>query len=136
MAPPIVATARQRLVLAMIDEENAGEEVRIKVVLGWQDNAFEGKATGPRSETARARLVAEATLRAVERVVEGRIGFDLTAVDTTSLGGSQIALASVQARDSFDSYVGSAKLREADPAKATARAVLAAINRCLESVIG
>ena len=83
----------------------------------------------------RPRLVGEATLRAVERVTEGRLVLDLTAVATTDLGDARIAMAQVRTGQSTDSLVGSAMIRENDPSKATARAVLDAINRKLETVI-
>ncbi len=119
----------------MIDEVQENDEVRVTVVLGWQDQAFEGTANGQSSASARARLVGEATLRAVERVVDGRLMLDLTAVATTDLGDARIAMAQVRAGAAADSLVGSAMIRENDPAKATARAVLDAINRKLESLL-
>ena len=64
----------------------------------------------------------------------GQILLDLTAVATTDLGNARIAMAQVRA-DNMDSLVGSAMIRENDPAKATARAVRDAINRKLEFVI-
>ena len=120
----------------MIDEEDLGDEARVTVVLGWDDKAFEGEASGDLDEAARPRLVGEATLRAVERVAEGRILLDLTAVGTTNLGDAQIAMAQVVLDSGPDAFVGSALIREADPSKATARAVLDAINRQLEGVLG
>ena len=129
------AQTRQRPLLAMIDEDDTGEEARVTVVLGWDDKAYEGEATGSTELTHRPRLIGEATLRAVERVAEGRIMLDLTAVGTTSLGQAQVAMAQVQLDTFPDGFVGSAMIREADPSKATARAVLDAINRQLESVL-
>ena len=129
------ANVRQRPLLAMIDEEDLGDEARVTVVLGWDDKAFEAEASGDLDEAARPRLVGEATLRAVERVAEGRILLDLTAVGTTNLGDAQIAMAQIVLDSAPDAFVGSALIREADPSKATARAVLDAINRQLESVL-
>lgn len=126
---------RQRPLLAMIDEDDSGEEARVTVVLGWDDKAFEGEATGSLDNSTRPRLVGEATLRAVERVAEGRLMLDLTAVGTAALGESQVAVAQVHVDTAPDGFVGSALIREADPSKATARAVLDAINRQLESVL-
>lgn len=125
---------RNRPLLAMIDEEADDDGVRVTVVLGWQDRAFQGEATGAAEPALRPRLVGEATLRAAERVAGGQLLLDLTAVATTDLGDARIAMAQVRA-DAADSLVGSAMIRENDPAKATARAVLDAINRKLEFVI-
>ena len=130
-----VAYTRQRPLLAMIDENETGEQARVTVVLGWDDKAYEGEATGSPENSSRPRLVGEATLRAVELVAEGRVILDLTAVGTTSLGASQVAMAEVSLDTGPDVYVGSALIRESDPSKATARAVLDAINRQLESVL-
>ena len=128
-------STRQRPLLAMIDEDDAGPEARITVVLGWNDQAFEGEAVGSSDDTDRPRLIGEATLRAVERVAEGRVLLDLTAVATTSLGDSQVAMAQVHLDSEPDGFVGSALIRGAEASKATARAVLDAINRQLESVL-
>ena len=130
------ANSKQRPLLAMIDEDASGDEARVTVVLGWDDKAFEGEATGSSDNSSRPRLVGEATLRAVELVAEGRVTLDLTAVGTTSLGDSQVAMAQVAVDTGPDGFVGSALIREEDPSKATARAVLDAINRQLESVLG
>lgn len=126
---------RNRPLLAMIDEQLSDDAVRVTVVLGWQDRAFEGEAQGEPEDGLRPRLVGEATLRAVERVAAGRLLLDLTAVATTDLGDARIAMAQVRADSSPDSLVGSAMIRENDPSKATARAVLDAINRKLEMII-
>lgn len=126
---------RNRPLLAMIDEEMEDDEVRVTVVLGWQDRAFEGEALGGSDDGLRPRLVGEATLRAVERVAAGRLLLDLTAVATTDLGDTRIAMAQVQTGTAADRLVGSAMIRENDPAKATARAVLDAVNRKLEIVL-
>lgn len=130
-----VGSIRRRPMLVMINEDDSGDEVRVTVALDWHDKAFEGEAIGSLDEAIRPRLVGEATLRAVEQVAEGRVVLDLTAVGTTSLGDSQVAMAQVRIDTTPDSLVGSALIREMDPSKATARAVLDAINRQLESVL-
>lgn len=119
----------------MIDENPADDGIRITVVLGWHDRAFEGEAFGVPDPASRPRLVGEATLRAVERVTEGRVVLDLTAVATTDLGDSQVAMAQVRMNSTPDGLVGSALIREDDPSKATARAVLDALNRKLETIL-
>lgn len=126
---------RKRPLLAMIDEEQQADNVRITVVLGWQDKAFEGEATGSPDDVDRPRLVGEATLRAIERVAEGRLVLDLAGVATTDLGDARIAMAQVRTTTVPDGLVGSALIRENDPSKATARAVLDAVNRKLTAVL-
>ena len=130
-----IANTRQRPLLAMIDEDDSGDEAHVTVVLGWHDKTFEGEAVGALDEATRPRLVGEATLRAVEQVAQGRVVLDLTAVGTTRLGDSQVAMAQVRIGAAPDSFVGSALIYEPNSSKATARAVLDAINRQLESVL-
>ena len=71
----------------------------------------------------------EATLRAVRSLNPG-LGLDLTAVGTSDLGTLKIAL--VQVKENGRELVGSAIVRGGDPAVATAKAVLDAVNRLLD----
>ena len=93
------------------------------------DEVFVGIADGPEDSQHRARLVGEATLRAVEEAVNHASTFDLTAVATTDLGPVKVALAQVRDGAWSDYLVGSALVREADPSIATAKAVHDALKR-------
>lgn len=120
-----------RPALAQFDEIIEDEEAKVTVTLAWNDQAYEGSAVGASGEYARPRLIGEATLRAVEAISEGKLSLDLAAVATTDLGASRVAIAQVASKTLPSSLVGSAVIHENDPAKATARAVLDAINRHL-----
>lgn len=115
--------------LATIDQHIASGHVSVKVTLGVGDQIYVGIAAGPEDVQYRARLVGEATLRAVEEAVDHVSAFDLTAVATTDLGPVKVALAQVRDAAWSDYLVGSALVREADPSTATAKAVLDALNR-------
>ena len=115
--------------LATIDQHIGSGHVSVKVTLGVGDEVFVGIADGPEDSQHRARLVGEATLRAVEEAVNHASTFDLTAVATTDLGPVKVALAQVRDGAWSDYLVGSALVREADPSIATAKAVLDALNR-------
>ncbi len=115
--------------LATIDQHIAAGHVSVKVTLGMDDEIYVGIADGPEDSQHRARLVGEATLRAVEEAVGHVTTFDLTAVATTDLGPVKVALAQVRDGGWSDYLVGSALVREADPSTATAKAVLDALNR-------
>ena len=101
----------------------------MRIVLAWNDVPYDGDSIGSSDGAARPRLVGEATLRGVERIIGDGTHLDLSGVATTDLGTARVAIAEVRLEGSLDSLVGSAVIRENDPAKATARAVLDAVNR-------
>lgn len=121
-----------RPALAQYEEITEGDETRIRVILAWGEEMHEGSAVGSVAASARPRLIGEATLRAVESISEGKLQLDLAAVATTDLGASRIAIAQVHSATANGALVGSAVIHENSPEKATARAVLDAINRHLE----
>ena len=124
-----------RPAIVQIDEHTTDEETTVTISLSWQDEHFFGTASGSPEESSRARLVGEATLRAVEEVAEKRISLQLEAVATTELGETQIAMAQVLMDGVPVPLVGSALLTEHDATAATVRAVLDAINRQLTQVL-
>jgi hypothetical protein len=126
----------QRPALAMLDEQVTDNEAQVRIVLAWNDVPYDGDSIGSSDGAARPRLVGEATLRAVERIIGDGTHLDLSGVATTDLGTARVAIAEVRLEGSLDSLVGSAVIRENDPAKATARAVLDAVNRRLELMLG
>ena len=76
----------ERPFLGTIDQRLEADRVSVAVTLGWAEEMYEGTAVGPADTTQRARLVGEATLRAIERMSAGRARYDLTAVGTSDLG--------------------------------------------------
>ncbi len=124
-----------RPALAQFEEVTEGDETRVKVILAWGEEIHEGTSVGSVSPSARPRLVGEATLRAVESIAAGKLHLDLAAVATTDLGASRIAIAQVHSSTAPGALVGSAVIHENSPEKATARAVLDAINRHLEATL-
>lgn len=121
--------APERPILATIDHRPSGDRVEIEVVLGFEENPVSGVSTGPSDDAHRARLVGEATLRAVESILNQPAIFDLTAVAAQDLGPVTVALAQIRESGGADYLVGSAVVRDHDLPTATARAVLDALNR-------
>ena len=119
-----------RPAIVQIDEHVTDEDAIVTISLNWQDEHFFGNASGSPDESARARLVGEATLRAVEAVTENRISLQLEAVATTELGETQMLMDGVPVP-----LVGSALLTEHDATTATVKAVLDAINRQLVQIL-
>jgi hypothetical protein len=118
-----------RPVLKAVDVE-LGDLVTVSVQLESQGRVHLGRAEGSIDQSARARVVGEATLRALESMT-GSASFELAAVGTSSLDGVAMALAQVKEPGVPDLYVGSALVRQGDAVLATARAVLDALNRRL-----
>lgn len=118
-----------RPVLRSVDV-SLGDLVTVSVVLESGGVEHQGEAEGAIEARARARVVGEATLRALESVM-GSAKFELAAVGTSSLEDGTIALAQVRENGNPDVYVGSALIRQGDMVLATARAVLDALNRRL-----
>lgn len=119
----------QRPFLATIEQTHEGDRVRIDITIGYGSEIHTGSAEGVSDSHHRARVVGEATLRAVERLSGGTLHFDLSAVATSDLGPVRIALAQVRESGWSDYLIGSSLVREGDSATATARAVLDAVNR-------
>lgn len=125
----LAAMFEERPYLATIDQHLEGDRCAVTVTLGYADASYSGSTSGSADRHHRARLVGEATLRALEVIADGSHEFDLTAVGTTDLGPVQIALAQVREAGWSDYLIGSALVREGDASTATAKAVLDALNR-------
>ena len=118
-----------RPALSTIDQQLVGSRAVIEVTLTASHNQYRGRVEGDGGPSHRHRLVGEATLRAI-RNLSPDVGFDLSAVATSDLGNLKIALA--QVHQNGQELVGSAIVRGGDPAVATAKAVLDAVNRLLD----
>lgn len=102
----------------------------VTVELETDGRVHTGQAEGAADTSARARVVGEATLRALESII-GSARFELAAVGTSSMDDVTIALAQVREVGTDEVYVGSALIRRGDTVLATSRAVLDALNRRL-----
>jgi hypothetical protein len=130
--PGYAASVSPRPALSSIDQRLIGERAVVEVTLASQHSLFRGRAEGDGGPSHRHRLVGEATLRAV-RDFSPQLSLDLSAVGSSDLGSLRVALAQVH-QDGHE-LVGSAIVRGGDPAVATAKAVLDAVNRLLERPI-
>jgi len=122
----------ERPVLKAVDL-HLGDVVTVSVTLATSDGTRKGKAEGSIEPSARARVVGEATLRALESLI-GEAKFELVAVGTTTMDGMTVALVQVKETHNGERYVGSALVRQGDAVLATARAVLDALNRRLAAI--
>ena len=113
-----------------VDTDSLRTNVRVR--LGSQDGDSRGEATGPAGTKAVLRLVAEATLRAVEQLEASACCWAVEDCQVLSLGGRQIAVCSIVTvtSDGEQALAGSAVVRHTAES-ATARATLDALNRRL-----
>ena len=91
---------------------------------------FVGTASGPASQTGRARLVALATLDAVSQYTDATISFALEDVAIVQLGREKVAVSCIALVSGFGEqhFSGSALVRQNDN-DSIVRATLDAINR-------
>jgi hypothetical protein len=123
-------SAGDRPIVDDVGEEIDGSRMKITVTLRWHDEKLTGAAQGPAASTTRMRLVAEATLVALEQALDENAAFAISAEAVHRVGAEDVAIAQVVlvigGRERM--MVGSA-LVGADPSQAMVRAVLDAVNR-------
>src|SRR3989441_5682319 len=114
-------------------ERMASGRCRAKVVLSWADGRqFTGESEGVISQAGELRCCAEATVRALERVVQPQMGFELVGVKAVRAFDAVVVIVSLSARqESRASRLVGAYLAETDPPRGAALAVLNATNRIL-----
>ncbi|HEX7098889.1 MAG TPA: hypothetical protein VF377_06580 [Acidimicrobiia bacterium] len=122
----------ERPVLKSVDL-HLDDVVTVSVTLAAGDGTRVGTAEGSIDPAARARVVGEATLRALESLI-GEAKFELVAVGTTTMDNMTVALVQVKETENGERYIGSALVRQGDAVLATARAVLDALNRRLAAI--
>src|SRR6266700_2208188 len=114
-------------------ERLASGRCRAKVVLSWADGRqFTGESDGVISQAGELRCCAEATVRALERVVQPKLGFELLGVKAVRAFDATVVIVSLSARqEARTSRMVGAYLTEDDPPRGAALAVLNATNRIL-----
>src|SRR6266566_883276 len=96
-----------------------------KVVLSWGDGRqFTGESDGVISQAGELRCCAEATVRALERVVQPKLGFELLGVKAVRAFDAVVVIVSLSARqETRASRLVGAYLAEADPPRGADRRV-------------
>lgn len=124
------AIESERPAIGAIHETPDGPRTSVSVTLRWQGMEHTGKTTGPSAASARLRLVGEATLMAIEDMVEGAPPLALDAVGVAAVGMRRILISVIVSTQGHeeDLAVGSA-LSNGDDSEAAVRSVLDALNR-------
>src|SRR5206468_11628278 len=98
----------------------------------FRSRQFTGESDGVISQAGELRCCAEATVRALERVVQPKLGFELLGVKAVRAFDAVVVIVSLSVRqETRASRLVGAYLAETDPPRGAALAVLNATNRIL-----
>jgi hypothetical protein len=115
---------------------SSGLDVTATVTLSSGERLHAGEARGTASQAGVQRAVANATLRAVEELLDGAVRFELDHLEVSTVGAERtvlVSLSMVSARGS-ERLTGAAAVRE-DVRQAVIRSTLDALNRRLETLL-
>lgn len=133
-----IETARPevRAKILSINTDISGVQAKAVVTLELEGEVYLGEASGPASVTGRQRLVATATLSAVEQYMQGSFGFALEDVGVIQLGKERVAVSCFVLVTALGEqpFAGSALVRQNEK-DSIVRATLDAINRRLGFLI-
>ena len=123
--------AQARPVISEIGVRSTGSEIEVEVRLTLDGDTFVGIERGAAAATARARLVASATMSALDELLGIPAAVESAAVVETGTHAVALVVLTLSVpRLGAQSVAGSAVVR-GDETDAVARAVLAAVNRRL-----
>ncbi len=113
-----------------INSQVSGVRATVTVDLELDGDSYIGEASGAASQTGRLRLVAQATLNAVEQYTHGSYSFALEDVAVVQLGRERAAVSCMALVTPLgeQTFVGSALMRQNEK-DAIVKATLDAINR-------
>ncbi|MHB1127708.1 MAG: hypothetical protein ACYC2T_12300 [Bacillota bacterium] len=112
-----------------------GASARIKIELESEGRLFSGEAAGPNTASNQLKLVAEATIEAVEAAVGGYRGLIIEDLSKVQLAGRQAVMVFVSQAGATDSetLLGACIVRH-DEREAVGKATLSALNRRLAKI--
>ncbi len=127
-----IAAPEARARIDSITANVSGVHSTVVIRLEIEGEMYLGEAAGPASQTGRQRLVAQATLNAVEQYVHGAHSFALEDVTVCQLGRERVAVCCVAHVSPFgeQAFAGSALVRQSEN-DSIVKATLDAINRRL-----
>lgn len=126
---------RNRARIASVSAETVGVRASARVGLDLDGTSYIGVAEGPASTTGRQRLIAQATLAAVEQYTEGGCSFALEDVVIVTLGRERVAVSCVILVTPLgEQALSGTALARAGENESIVRATLDAINRRLNSL--
>lgn len=135
-APTVTLARPSRLSIDRVQLVSVGLGVVVTVTLGLDGRSVDGEAEGAATQTGVHRSVATATLRAVERIIDGSARFEVEHLEIARAGTDRTALVVVTmvTGRSSQRLSGASVVRD-DTRQAVIRAVLAALNRRMELLL-
>jgi hypothetical protein len=119
-----------RPVIVDVSEQMDGNHTRVVVTLGWQGDTLVGEVAGAAAHTTRNRLVAEATIEALQQAMQETTAIGVAAVDLPVLGSRSVAIAQVvMVTEGAERLMVGSALVDGESSRAVVRAVLDALNR-------
>jgi len=119
-----------RPVIVDVSEQMDGNHTRVVVTLGWQGDTLVGEVGGAAAHTTRNRLVAEATIEALQQALQDTTAIGVAAVDLPVLGSRSVAIAQiVMVNEGAERLMVGSALVDGESSRAVVRAVLDALNR-------
>lgn len=119
-----------RPVIVDVSEQMDGNHTRVVVTLGWQGDTLVGEVGGAAAHTTRNRLVAEATIEALQQALQDSTAIGVAAVDLPVLGSRSVAIAQiVMVTEGAERLMVGSALVDGESSRAVVRAVLDALNR-------
>lgn len=134
----VATSGERRPYFAGLNVSSKGNQVEVRVEIAYGNAVVSGVAVGPASTRNRRRLIAQATLMALESwSSQNRYSFILEDLVLVPLAGKRVALVGVSILSSLgeEFLTGSAVVDEEEP-EAIVRSVLDAINRRLTVLTG
>jgi hypothetical protein len=129
-APEFRPSPAERIRFGSVNLFVSGPRTQAQVELRWKGLSRMGSAAGWSTRDGAHRLVAQATLAAVQEYLDGEMAFSVQDVDFIRLGRRRVALValSLLAHRQERSLIGSCTV-EQDAQQAVVLATLAALNR-------
>jgi len=119
-----------RPVIVDVSEQMDGNHTKVVVTLGWQGDTLVGEVGGAAAHTTRNRLVAEATIEALQQALQETTAIGVAAVDLPLLGSRSVAIAQVvMVTEGAERLMVGSALVDGESSRAVVRAVLDALNR-------
>lgn len=107
-------------------------QVEAVATLEWNERVYEGRAVGESGPAGDLRVCSQATLHALESVLEGVMSFQLVGVKSSRIFDDDMVAVLVYATDMPDRrLVGTSMVAQGEPCRAASLAVLNATNRTL-----
>jgi hypothetical protein len=129
---PAVESSEDRVRFGSVNLYIAGPRAQAQVELRWRGETHLGSASGWSSRDAAFRLVATATLAAVQAIVQDDVGIGLESLEFVRIGRQEVVVIGVVllAHRQEKLLVGSCPV-EQDAQQAVALATLAGLNRVM-----